>query len=123
MANTSVKPNIPFHTDMASHAARVHDGHVPLSWSVPSTPSEFYAKAAVIAAVAWEAVRGTDPPFPACAIAHRERLIAEVEALLKVGPPNDSVLTPFLEAAIAVIASINQAEQLQLPGETDTGDI
>lgn len=117
-----MKP-IPFHTDMASYAARVHDGAIPLSWSMPATPGEFYAKAAVIAAVAWEAVRGIDPPFPACAIAHRERLIAEVETLLKVGNPSDqSVLTPFLEAAIAVIASIKESERLQLSGETDTGD-
>lgn len=87
-------------------------------------PSEGFAKAAVITAIAWEQVRGFDPPFPACAIAHRERLIAEVESLLKAGPPSDqTVLTPFLEAAIAVIASINQADQLRLDGETDLGDI
>jgi hypothetical protein len=113
---------IPFHTDQASVIARQHDGRVPPDWNAPAVPSEGFAKAAVIAAIAWEQVRATDPPFPACAIAHREKLIAEVEALLKSGPPNQDVLTPFLEAAIAVIASINQAEQLQLPGETDTGD-
>jgi len=106
MTNTNPRP-IPFHTDQASLAAREHDGRIPLSWSVPTTPSEFYAKAAVIAAVSWEAVRNTDPPFPACAISHRERLIAEVEALLKSGPPSDQTVL----------------ERLQLPGDTDTGDI
>jgi hypothetical protein len=118
-----MKP-IPFHTDMASHAARQHDGQIPLSWTVPATPSEFYAKAAVIAAVAWQASKPVDdPPFPACTITHRERLIAEVEALLKCGAPSDqSVLTPFLEAALAVIDSINQSEQLTLLGATEPGD-
>lgn len=112
--------SVPFHTDMASLAAREHDGHIPLSWTLPTMPSEFYAKAAVIAAVAWEVVRNTDPPFPACTISHRERLIAEVEALLKCGAPSDqSVLTPFLEAALAVIESINKSEQLRLDGETE----
>lgn len=119
-----MKP-IPFHTDQASLAARQHDGHIPASWSAPDVPNEGYAKTAVIAAIAWQASKpATDPPFPACALAHREKLIAEVEALLKYGaPPDQTVLTPFLEAAIAVIASIDKADQLQLPGETDTGDI
>jgi hypothetical protein len=120
---TNTRPNIPFHTDQASLAARQHDGQIPRSWNIPDTPGEGYAKTAVIAAVAWEASKPVgDPPFPACTIAHRESLIAEVEALLKSGPPNQSVLTPFLEAALAVIDSINQAERLQLPGDTDTGD-
>lgn len=116
---------IPFHTDQVSVIGRQHDGAVPASWSAPAVPSEGFAKAAVISAIAWEVSKPVgDPPFPACAIAHRERLIAEVEALLKSGPPSDqTVLTPFLEAAIAVIASINQADQLRLDGETDLGDI
>lgn len=112
---------IPFHTDQASLAAREHDGRIPNNWNMPDTPGEGYAKTAVIAAIAWEASKPAgDPPFPACAIAHRERLIAEVEALLKSGAPSDqSVLTPFLQAAIAVIASIDQSEQLRLSGETE----
>lgn len=119
-----VKP-IPFHTDQVSVIGRQHDGAVPISWNMPDTPGEGYAKTAVITAIAWEASKPFgDPPFPACTIAHRERLIAEVEALLKCGSPsNQSVLTPFIEAALAVIDSINQSEQLKLTGETDTGDI
>ena len=115
----------PFHTDQASIIGRQHDGAIPASWSAPAVPSEGFAKAAVIAAIAWQTVKpAADPPFPACAIAHRESLIAEVEALLKSGPPADqSVLTPFIEAALAVIDSIDQTEQLRLNGETDTGDI
>lgn len=118
-----MKP-ILFHTDSISQISRQHDGVVPPDWSAPAVPGEFFAKAAVIAAIAWEQVRTTDPPFPACTITHRECLIAEVEALLKCGLPSDqSVLTPFLEAALAIIASINQADQLRLEGETATGDI
>ena len=47
-----------------------------------------------------------DPSFPVCAAAHREKLIAEVEALLKVGPPPQEGETRFTDAAMAIIRDI-----------------
>ena len=62
----------------------------------------------------------------ACSFAHREKLIAEVEAILKVGAPQEESATPFTRAAVALISDIraahDRAGQLQLADETPQGD-
>lgn len=115
----------PLHTDSLSYAARVNDGKIPDGWS--EAVSEGVAQVAIIAALAWNAIKpAADPPFPACSFAHRERLVAEVEGILKAGPPISEAATPFTTAACALIddirAHLNRAEPLQLVGKTEQGD-
>ena len=104
-----------------SYAARIHDGRLPAGWDKVEGKDNY--KAAMVAIVAWEQVRGADPSFPACAIAHRERLIAEVEAMLKSGPPAEDAATPFTRACQAVMAEMNRAEPLKLVGQTEEGEL
>lgn len=115
----------PLHTDSMAYAARVNDGKIPAGWS--EAVSEGVAQANVIAALAHEKIRGVDPPFVACSFAHREKLVAEIEAILKVGAPIEEARTPFIDAALILIAEVrahlDRAGQLQLTGETvEQGD-
>ncbi len=114
---TTSKP-APLHTDSMAYAARVNDGKIPEGWS--EAVSEGVAQANVIAALAWEKVRDPrDPPFVACSFSHREKLVATVESILKVGPPNEAA-TPFTDAAVALVAEINKyLNRLRLTGETE----
>ena len=122
--NKAAKP-APTHTDSMAYIARINDGKVPKGWS--EAVSEGVAQANVIAALAHAAIKDpADPQFPACSFAHREKLIAEVEAILKVGAPQEESATPFTRAAVALISDIraahDRAGQLQLADETPQGD-
>ena len=125
MADQKAAKPAPLHTDSLSYAQRINDGKIPAGWS--EAVDEKVAQANVIAAIAWSAVKdAADPQFPACSFAHREKLIAEVEAILKSGAPQPDAASPFTDAACALIAEIraahNRADQLRLTDETLEGD-
>lgn len=84
------------HADQATHVKRRNDGEVPKSWLTGDTP---YQKAAVIAAVAWSAVKPPeDPELIACDLSFRENCIGIVEGIMRDGAPDAN--NPFaLKAA------------------------
>lgn len=119
---TKPAPAQPLHTDVIAHSARINDGKIVTDVLAVTSPGEEFAQVAVIAAAAWERVRPTtDPPFAACSPPHRERLIAEVEGILKSGAPLKEAATPFTDAVVEIVAAIKQALDTQRPlieGET-----
>lgn len=82
------------HIDQLLNLRERHDGQLPPTWLTGDTD---YQKAAVIAAVAWHAVKpAEDPELTAADLTFRENCIGVVESLMHGNEPDE---TPFAQAA------------------------
>lgn len=78
------------HSTSTQTVRRLHDGETPKSWLTGDTQ---YQKAAVLAAVAWAAVKDADlPDFIHCDQTFRETCIAVCESIMHDNEPD---LSPF----------------------------
>lgn len=76
------------HAEQTQTVKRLHEGEVPRSWFVGDT---LYQKAAVLAAVAWSAIKDpADPELVNADFSFREQCIGVAESILNGAPPDDA---------------------------------
>lgn len=76
------------HSTSKFYIDQVTQGTAPASWG---QGDEFFKKAKFIAATAWDAVRGDDPPLAECDLSFQETCIGITESIMSGNEPDNTV--------------------------------